>query len=98
MNNGKGSVKRERDGIFFSRQIDAVLIQGDNKLILTHRTGELQLYNLGDDLSEENDLSQRNPELRDRMFKDLKEWMDANDVLTPSPHAPRARRGSPDDD
>ncbi|MCB1121476.1 MAG: sulfatase-like hydrolase/transferase [Verrucomicrobiae bacterium] len=97
-NQGRETVERERNGLYFSRQVDAVLIQGDNKLIRTHRTGELQLYNLAADLSETNDLSQTQPALRDQMFNDLKQWMDDNDVMTPSPDAPRGRRAQQDDD
>jgi arylsulfatase A-like enzyme len=92
MNKGHGSVTRSRNGIYFSRQIDAVLIQEDLKLIRTHKSGEVQLYNLAKDLSEENDLSQRQPETTERMHNVLKAWMGANDVMTPSPHSPRGRR------
>lgn len=92
MNKGKGRALRPREGIYFSRQLDSVLIQGDLKLIRTHRSGDVQLYNLAEDLSELNDLSSTQPELRKRMHEALKDWMDANDVMTPSPHSPRGRR------
>jgi hypothetical protein len=92
LNGGEGAVKRSREGIYFSRQVDAVLVQGNLKLKLTHRTGGLELYDLGKDLSELNDLSENRPEITKRMYHELKEWMDVNDVLTPSPQAPRGRR------
>ena len=92
MNKGLGLVKRPRDGIYFSRQVDAVHIRDNYKLIRTHRTGELELYNLENDLSETNDLAESLPEIKEKLFAELKDWMDTNDVLTPSPDAPRARR------
>jgi hypothetical protein len=85
LNGGEGAVKRSREGIYFSRQVDAVLVQGNLKLKLTHRTGGLELYDLGKDLSELNDLSENRPEITKRMYHELKDWMDVNDVLTPSP-------------
>ena len=92
LNQGRGKVQRPREGIYFSRQVDGVLIQDDFKLIRTHRTGEVQLFNLGNDLSESNDLSSTQPEVTAKMHKALKDWMDANDVRTPSPHSPRGKR------
>ena len=92
LNQGQGQVNRPREGIYFSRQVDGVLIQDDFKLIRTHRTGEVQLFHLGNDLSESNDLSSTQPEVTARMHQDLKDWMDANDVRTPSPHSPRGKR------
>ena len=92
LNQGSGKVQRPREGIYFSRQVDGVLIQDDFKLIRTHRTGEVQLFNLGNDLSESNDLSSTQPELTAKMHQALKDWMDANDVRTPSPHSPRGKR------
>ena len=92
VNNGLGSVTRSRKGIYFSRQVDAVLIQENLKLIRTHNSGQVQLYNLAEDLSEENDLSQSQPETTERLHQELKDWMEANDVMTPTPHSPRGRR------
>ena len=91
-NDGKGSVKRPRDGIYFSRQVDAVLIQGRHKLIRTHRDGKLQLYDLDEDLSELKDLSKETPEKTAEMHKQLLSWMEDIDASTPSPHSPRRRR------
>lgn len=92
LNQGRGKVQRPREGIYFSRQVDGVLIQDDFKLIRTHRTREVQLYNLASDLSETNDLSSTQPKLTATMEKTLKDWMDANDVRTPSPDSPRGKR------
>lgn len=92
LNQGKGRVQRPREGIYFSRQVDGVLIQDDFKLIRTHRTKEVELFNLGNDLSESNDLSSAKPELTAKMHKALKDWMDDNDVRTPSPDSPRGKK------
>jgi len=92
MEKGQGSVKREREGIYFSRQVDAVHILNNHKLILTHKSGKQKLYNLESDLSEAKDLSESHPELRKKLFAELDDWMNDNDVRTLSPDAPRARR------
>lgn len=91
-NGGQGTVVRPRDGIYFSRQLDAVLIQENHKLIRTHRDGRLQLYNLNNDLSELNDLSKDQPGRTEDLHRQLLDWMESIDASTPSPHAPRVRR------
>lgn len=92
MNKGRGSVERPREGIYFSRQVDGVIIQDNLKLILVHKTGKLELYDLTEDLSEANDLADARPQVRDQLYAQLKDWLDVNDVLGPSPHARRAQR------
>lgn len=92
MNEGVGQVSRERNGLYFSRQLNAVLIQDSYKLILTHRSGDFELYHLTDDLSEQEELSNAHPDVAKAMLADLQRWIEENDVLTPSEHAPRGRR------
>ena len=92
LNQGNGSVQRPRKGIYFSRVVDGVLIQDDYKLIRTHRTRAVQLFNLADDLSETNDLSATRPMLTAKMNEELTDWMDANDVRTPAPDSPRGKK------
>ena len=48
--------------------------KGDWKLIENFEDGSIQLYNLKDDLSERNDLSDTYPEKREELLKDLKQW------------------------
>ena len=91
-NGGNGEVPRADEGIYFSRQADAVLIQGDLKLKLLHATGEVELYDLGEDLSELSNLAGVKPAVATKMLQDLRAWMDDHDVTTPSPYAPPARR------
>ena len=95
MNEGEGTVKREREGLYFSRQVDAVLIQHPYKLVYTHRTGEAELFDLSSDLSEQKELSGDRPQITKSLLSDLQEWIEDNDVLTPSPHSPRGRRQRP---
>lgn len=92
LNGGKETINREREGIYFSRQVDAVLIQDQYKLIRTHRTEDVQLYDLAADLSEQNNLTDKMPILTATMHRALRDWMNANDVMTPSPDSPRGRR------
>ena len=92
LNKGIGEIKRERDGLYFSRQVDSVLIQNPYKLILTNRSGEHQLYDLSKDISEANDLVSQRPDVAKSMLGDLKAWMEDYDVFTPSPDSPRGRR------
>lgn len=92
LNNGQGEVLREREGLYFSRQVDAVLIQDPYKLILTHRTGESQLYDLTKDLSEGTNLAPDESGIAEAMLLDLKGWIKDYDALAPSPDSPRGRR------
>ena len=92
MNGGEGQVTREREGLYFSRQINAVLIQNPYKLILTHKSGQIELYDLSADLSEQKELSADRPERAKSMLADLRAWMEDNDVLTPSEYSPRGQR------
>lgn len=92
LNRGQGTVKRPGEGIYFSRKENGVFIQDNLKLIRTHESGKLELYDLAADLSEANDLSASRPEVRDRLYAQLKDWMDTNDVLRPPS---RARASQP---
>ena len=94
LNGGEGPVARPRQGIRFYKQVDSVLIQGDFKLKRTHRTGELELFNLGEDLSETVNLAESRPEVAKSMLAELKNWIDEIDATTPSPLSPRGRRAN----
>ncbi len=52
----------------------SVIRQGDYKLIEFFEEGKLELYNLKDNISESNNLSEKLPEIRDRLHQSLKEW------------------------
>lgn len=47
---------------------------GDYKLIEFYEDGHVELYNLKDDISEQNDLSREKPELAAELLSRLKEW------------------------
>jgi arylsulfatase A-like enzyme len=62
----------------------AAIRKGDRKLIEFYETNTLELYNLSNDISEENDLSSKYPEkvtaLQERL-KELQKSMSANQVV-----------------
>lgn len=66
-------VDEQRDPLFRSRPC-SVVRSGDWKLIQYFEEGELELYDLAKDLSEENDLSESNPEKCAELLKDLQDW------------------------
>lgn len=94
LNGGDGDVARPRPGIHFYKQIDSVLVQDDLKLKRTHRTGELELFDLGSDLSETVNLAESRPEIASAMLAELLDWIDEIDATTPSPFSPRGRRAN----
>ena len=52
---------------------------GDYKLIEVYETGKLELYNLREDLGEQNDLAKQKPELAAKMKKMLHDWRTQTD-------------------
>ncbi|MDH4092592.1 MAG: sulfatase [Cyclobacteriaceae bacterium] len=59
---------------------------GDYKLIENYETGELSLYNLKDDISEEHDLGKRLPEKRDELLALFTAWKKETDANMPIPN------------
>lgn len=53
------------------------MVKGDWKLIFDWH-GKLELYNLAEDLSEENNLAESMPDRANEMFAELKEWLQEN--------------------
>ena len=92
LNGGKGVVQRPRPGLHFYRPLDSVLIRDGHKLRRTHRTGEIELYNLAEDLSETTNLTTTNPLLAKRMQTGLEDWIRSIDATTPSPLDRRPKR------
>jgi len=92
LNGGKGAVQRPRPGLHFYRPLDSVLIRDGHKLRRTHRTGEIELYNLAEDLSETTNLTTTNSLLAKRMQTGLEDWIRSIDATTPSPLDRRSRR------
>ncbi len=94
LNGGKGKVNRAREGIYFYRQIDSVLIQDGFKFKHTHRTGQRELYNLNTDLSETKNLAEKRSKLTAQYHKKLGDWIASIDATTPSPESPRGKRSN----
>jgi len=92
LNGGNGAVKRPRPGLHFYRPLDSVLIRDGHKLRRTHRTGEIELYNLAEDLSETTNLTTTNPLLAKSMQTGLEDWIRSIDATTPSPLDRRPKR------
>ncbi|HAH98028.1 MAG TPA: sulfatase 1 precursor [Verrucomicrobiales bacterium] len=82
---GEGIVRRPRSGLHFYRPLNSVLILDGYKLLCTHRTGQVEMYNLVEDLSETSNLASAQPHLVKRMQAALKEWIVSIDAATPSP-------------
>ena len=56
---------------------------GDHKLLEYFENGTLQLFNLKEDIGEQNDISKQFPELVSKMHQMLKDWRQKNDVQMP---------------
>jgi arylsulfatase A-like enzyme len=75
----------------------AAIRKGDWKLIQWQEDNQLELYHLAEDISERNDLSDKEPERVDRMLKELKLWQKQVDAKFPvvnpnyDPSKPNAR-------
>ncbi|MEW4561367.1 sulfatase [Bremerella sp. JC770] len=63
----------------------AAVREGDWKLIEFYEDGHLELYNLADDLSEENDLAAKKPELASKLHAKLKAWREETGAKMPTP-------------
>lgn len=61
----------------------SVMSRGDWKLIQFLKEGNIELYNLKDDLKERVNLASKNPEVAQSMLKDLVAWRKANQVPLP---------------
>jgi arylsulfatase A-like enzyme len=65
----------------------AAVRQGDFKLIEFYEDGELELYNLKEDIGEQHDLADKMPEKTKELHKMLQDWRTAVDaqMMTPNP-------------
>lgn len=48
--------------------------EGDYKLVEDYTTKEAKLYNLKEDIKEQDDLSETKPKVKENLYKNLKEW------------------------
>ena len=68
------------------RDIDYMssLRKGDWKIVYRHREQTLELYNIGEDITERNDLSEANPQMLKTMADALTAQLEAYDALMPT--------------
>ena len=68
------------------RDIDYMssLRKGDWKIVYRHREQTLELYNIGDDITERNDLSQTHPDILRQMADALTAKLESYDALLPT--------------
>ena len=89
----KGSADRlDREALYFhfpqnhhvnGMGASAAIRVGDYKLVERFSNGKVELYNLKDDLGEQNDLAASLPEVADRLKKILHDWRDETGVYMP---------------
>jgi arylsulfatase A-like enzyme len=90
----QGGAKLARDAIFwhyphYSNQggtPGASIRAGDYKLIEFFEGGKLELYNLKDDISEQRDLSHREPERQRELHERLVQWRESIEAKIPPPN------------
>ena len=58
--------------------------KGDWKLIHRFETGDMELYNIADDISEQNDLTTQQPEKATELLADLKLWQRDTKAIIPN--------------
>ncbi|RMF44757.1 MAG: DUF4976 domain-containing protein [Planctomycetota bacterium] len=64
----------------------AIMRQGDWKLIHYYEDGRNELYNLSEDLGEQQDVAAEHPERTASMWRALQAWLDAIDARYPTPN------------
>ena len=57
--------------------------RGDWKLIYYHEDGRYELFNLADDLEEQNNLTEKHADIRQRLAKELSDFLRATDAQMP---------------
>ncbi|MEX2404258.1 MAG: hypothetical protein WD625_08990, partial [Balneolales bacterium] len=53
------------------------------KLMKFYETDEVKVYNLDDDVAETRNLANDHPEVRDRLYRELEQWLDENEAPLP---------------
>lgn len=78
--------KIDREAIFWHyphSRMEGAVRKGDFKLLLNYKTGESQLYNLREDLSETTDIGSQYPKKKNEMEQLLKNWLVEVDAKFP---------------
>jgi arylsulfatase A len=90
-----GPVTRPRDELYFHwphyqhqklSKPDSTIIDGDYKLHYFWESGEMQLFNLADDLAETNNLAETNPRKAAEMNTKLKQYLKDIKAQLPTPN------------
>lgn len=85
---GYSRIDQQRDPIFRTRPC-SIIRDGDWKLHQYFEGGELELYNLAEDIGEANDLSSKHPVKAKELLIKLQEWQQAVNAPIPSEPNPR---------
>lgn len=78
----------ERDAIFWEHEGNRAVRKGDFKLVAKGTKGEWELYNIAQDRSEQNNLSDQNPQLVKELADLWQQYAERSDVLPLSPPRP----------
>ena len=78
----KGFYDEQRDPLFRSRPC-SVIRKGKWKLIQFFESGDLELYNLSNDLAETTNVAQSNPATVDELFSEVKIWQSETQAAIP---------------
>ena len=73
-----GKSELQRNAIYWHYphgRMEGAVRMGDHKLVYYYETGQSHLYNLKDDIGEQNDLSDEEQELSEEMQGMLKQWL-----------------------
>jgi len=83
---GKDKVLPAYDGTpnYWRGVPSTTILSGDWKLIYYYEYESCELYNLREDISEQNDLSKKETEIADELLKKLKNWVKEVDAPVPS--------------
>lgn len=77
---------------FLGGRSSGAIREGDWKLIEYFDTGEIELYNLAEDIGEENNLEGRQPGIKTKLLDKLRKWRKQNGIHIP----PSVRNYDPD--
>ncbi len=92
---GEEGVNRElpayESGVAMWRAVPSTtIIRGDWKMILFYEYDRYELYNLSEDISEENNLAGQFPEIEKGLLEEIREWVIAVDA--PIPNVPNNKQ------
>ncbi len=84
----RGVHDEQRDPLFRSRPCSAIR-KGNWKLIQYFESGDIELFDLKNDLGEKKNVAQSNPATVDRLMTEMKIWQSQTDAAIPSAPNPK---------